>query len=138
MSVDGVVPMIAYENGPAAMEWLADAFGFTEQTRWLTDEGRLSHGEMIAGGGLIMLATPSDAYESPRTHRAHCERAERWSRTPYIVDGVLVHVDDVDAHHERARAAGAVILSPPEDGEHGKRYRAEDVEGHRWMFIERT
>ena len=138
MDADGVVPMIAYENGPAAMDWLTSAFGFTEQRRWLTDDGRLSHGEMLAGGGLIMMATPSDAYESPRTHRTHCERAARWSETPYIIDGLLVYVDDVDAHHERARAAGAVILSPPEDGEHGKHYRAEDVEGHRWMFIQRA
>ena len=26
-----VVPMIAYEDGPAAIEWLAKAFGFRER-----------------------------------------------------------------------------------------------------------
>ena len=129
--------MIAYEDGPAAMDWLARVFGFVERTRWLGDDGALSHGEMVAGGGLIMLATvPGVAYESPRTHRAHCARAEAWSRTPYIVDGVLVRVDDLDGHHERARAAGATILSPPEDGP-ARLYRAEDLEGHRWMFMQR-
>ena len=56
---------------------------------------------------------------------------------PYIVDGVLVYVDDIRAHLERARAAGATILSELEETADGKRYRAEDVEGHRWMFIER-
>jgi uncharacterized glyoxalase superfamily protein PhnB len=92
---------------------------------------------MLAGGGLIMLASaPSEAYESPRTHRQHCTRAEEWSRTPYVIDGVLVHVDDVDAHYERARAAGATILGPMEDNI-GRLYRAEDLEGHRWMFMQR-
>jgi PhnB protein len=57
---------------------------------------------------------------------------------PYIVDGVLVYVGDVGAHFERARGAGARILSEVEDGENGKRYRVEDLEGHRWMFMERS
>jgi uncharacterized glyoxalase superfamily protein PhnB len=56
---------------------------------------------------------------------------------PYIIDGVLVYVDDIDAHFERAKAAGAAILSPVEQGQEGKRYRAEDLEGHRWMFMQR-
>jgi uncharacterized glyoxalase superfamily protein PhnB len=55
---------------------------------------------------------------------------------PYVIDGVLVEVDDVDEHFERATAAGATILSEPEDvADFGVRhYRAEDPEGHRWMF----
>jgi uncharacterized glyoxalase superfamily protein PhnB len=55
-----------------------------------------------------------------------------------VVDGVLVHVEDVSAHYARARAEGATILSPLEEGESGRRrYRAEDLEGHRWMFAQR-
>ena len=65
-----------------------------------------------------------------------CEHARLWSQTPYIVDGVLVYVDDLDAHYAHARAAGARILSEPTDTGHGRSYRAEDVEGHRWMFSE--
>jgi uncharacterized glyoxalase superfamily protein PhnB len=53
---------------------------------------------------------------------------------PYIVDGVHVSVRDVDAHFERARAAGARILSAPETNEFQRQYRVEDLEGHRWMF----
>lgn len=63
----GVVPMIAYEDGPNAMEWLASAFGFREQARMLGRDGRLAHGEMDTGRGLIMLATPAPDYESPAT-----------------------------------------------------------------------
>lgn len=132
-----VIPMMAYENGPAAMDWLARAFGFRERARMLSKEGRLSHGEMEAGDGLIMLATPSPQYHGPKRHREECADARKWSEVPYIIDGVLVYVDDVTAHIERARAAGANILSPVEDSPDGKRYRAEDIEGHRWMFVER-
>jgi uncharacterized glyoxalase superfamily protein PhnB len=57
---------------------------------------------------------------------------------PYIIDGLLVYVNDMDGHFERATRAGAKILSPIEASPDGRRYRAEDVEGHRWMFVERA
>lgn len=129
--------MLAYEDGAAALDWLARAFGFVERARMLDGTGRLSHGEMETGEGLIMLATPSPHYEAPRHHRETCETARRWSEVPWVIDGVLVYVDDVDAHIETARAAGATILSEVEEGFPGRRYRAEDLEGHRWMFMER-
>ena len=129
--------MIAYENGPAAMDWLSRAFGFREKARMTAPDGRLSHGEMEAGDGLIMLASPSPHYRGPKRHREECESARRWSEVPYIIDGVLVYVADVAGHFARAKAAGANILSAPEEGSEGKRYRAEDLEGHRWMFMER-
>ena len=82
-----------------------------------------------------MLGNPSPHYESPKTHRERCGAAARWSETPFVVDGVHVYVDDVDAHFERARAAGATILREPEDQPFGRLYSAEDHEGHRWMFM---
>jgi uncharacterized glyoxalase superfamily protein PhnB len=132
----GVIPMIAYEDGVAALDWLADAFGFTERTRLLDRTGRVSHGEMDTGHGLVMLASPSPDYEGPKRHRASCDAARRWSSVPWIVDGVLVIVDDVDGHYRHARDRGATILSEPEDGGPGRQYRAEDLEGHRWMFLQ--
>jgi uncharacterized glyoxalase superfamily protein PhnB len=132
-----VIPMLAYEDGPAAMDWLASAFGFRERTRMLDGTGRLSHGEMEAGSGVIMLATPTPDYQSPKHHRETCDAARKWSEVPYIIDGALVYVPDVAAHFEQAKVAGARILSEVAADEHGKRYRAEDIEGHRWMFMER-
>jgi uncharacterized glyoxalase superfamily protein PhnB len=132
-----VIPMLAYENGPDAMDWLIKAFGFREKDRRV-ENGRLTHGELDTGGGVIMLATPSRHYQGPKHHREECEIARSWHDVPYIIDGVLVYVDDVDAHFARAKAEGATILSPVEEsGDGGKRYRAEDVEGHRWMFMAR-
>lgn len=132
-----VIPMLSYEDGPAALSWLAAAFGFIERGRMVDDAGRLTHGEMETdGGGLIMLATPSADYQSPKRHRAGCESMRKAYAVPWVVDGVLVYVQDIDAHFNRARAAGATMLSEIEDGFPGRRYRAEDVEGHRWMFMQ--
>ncbi|HEY6875913.1 MAG TPA: VOC family protein [Candidatus Dormibacteraeota bacterium] len=132
-----VIPMIAYADGPAAMDWLGKAFGFRERDRRVGADGRLGHGEMETGSGLIMVATPSPHYHGPKRHREECDVARAWHDVPYIIDGVLVYVDDVAAHFERARAAGATILSDLETTEDGGRYRAEDLEGHRWMFVQR-
>ena len=131
-----VVPMISYEDGIAALEWLRKAFGFREMARVITPDGKLSHGEMEAGKGLIMLASPTPEYRSPKHHREVCEQARNWSTVPWIIDGVLVYVDDLDQHFKRAKAAGAMILSEIEEGFPGRRYRAEDLEGHRWFFFE--
>jgi len=127
--------VLTYEDGIAALEWLAEVFGFTETARFTSSDGRLSHGEMSIGDGLIMLASPSADYEGPKRHRGNCEIAASWSALPWIIDGVLVYVEDVDEHYARAKAAGAVILSEPEDGPPARRYRVEDLEGHRWMFM---
>lgn len=132
-----VIPMFAYADGPAAMDWLVRVFGFRERERRVSPEGRLEHGELDTGHGIIFAATPSPHYQAPKQHREGCEAARRWSEVPYIVDGVLVFVDDLEAHFERARDGGATILSPLEDSHDGRRYRAEDVEGHRWMFMQK-
>jgi uncharacterized glyoxalase superfamily protein PhnB len=130
-----IVPMLAYEDGAAALDWLARAFGFRERTRWAEPDGTITHAEMELGDAVIMLATPTPDYQGPKRHRESCEAARKWSAVPYVIDGVLVYVDDVDAHFRRARDAGATILSEPQDQDFGERhYRAEDLEGHRWMF----
>lgn len=130
-----IIPMIAYEDVASALEWLARAFGFRERMRFQEPDGRITHAEMELGDGVIMLASPTLEYQSPKRHREACEQARSWSSVPWVIDGLLVYVDDVDEHFERAREAGATILSEPQDQTYGDRnYRAEDPEGHRWMF----
>ena len=129
--------MLAYEDGHAAMDWLCRVFGFTEKTRWKDNQGRLSHGEITMGDGLIMLASPSPDYQSPATHRKNCQAAAKWYEVPYIINGILVYVEDVEKHFVESKKQGARILSEIETGGPGKRYRAEDLEGQRWMFMEK-
>jgi uncharacterized glyoxalase superfamily protein PhnB len=118
-----IVPMIAYEDAAAAVDWLCEAFGFSERgERYVMEDGTVGHAEVELD------------YESPRTHRETCDAARRWLDNPWVVDGVLVRVDDLDAHHAHAFTAGATVIRPPEDGPDGRLYTAEDLEGHRWMF----
>lgn len=128
-----VIPFIAYEDAAAAMDWLVRAFGFTERNR-ITENGVVGHGELELDGGIVFLAQPTPDYESPTHHAETCEAARRWLQVPWVIDGVFVQVDDLDAHYERAKSAGATILSEPEDSPRGRLYRAADLEGHRWMF----
>jgi uncharacterized glyoxalase superfamily protein PhnB len=130
-----IYPMIAYENTAAAIDWLTKAFGFEERgERYVMEDGTIGHAELEIGGERVMLATPSAEYQSPKTHRESCDAAARWLDNPWVVDGLLVLVDDLDAHHARAVAAGANVIRPLEEGPDGRLYTAEDLEGHRWMF----
>jgi uncharacterized glyoxalase superfamily protein PhnB len=96
----------------------------------------VTHAELERDGAIVMIATPSPDYQGPKRHRETCEAARRWQDNPWVIDGLLMEVDDVDAHHARAVAGGATVIRALEDAaEAGMRlYAAEDLEGHRWMF----
>jgi uncharacterized glyoxalase superfamily protein PhnB len=132
-----VAPFLSYEDCGAAGDWLIRVFGFDEVER-IEEDGRVGHVTLSAGDGLIFLGHPSDDYVNPLHLRERCEAAALMYTVPWVVDGVLVVVDDLDAHCERARTAGARILTEPEATPHGRQYRAEDPEGHRWLFEERV
>jgi uncharacterized glyoxalase superfamily protein PhnB len=133
-----IVPFIGYEDAAGAIEWLERAFGFREHRDQRREEnGTIGHAELDLDGATIYIATPA-GYASPRTFRAESEAARRAYDNRWVVDGHFGEVDDVEAHHERARSAGATILREPEEPGIGFRiYAAEDPEGHRWMFGER-
>jgi uncharacterized glyoxalase superfamily protein PhnB len=128
-------PAVFYRDPRAALEWLEKAFGF-ETTLLITDEaGNVAHSEMNFGDGYIMVGgewSGRIAWEDP---------AMRNIKAPGSVGGANtqnVHVqltEDIDAHCERARAAGARIEQEPETQFYGDRtYRAVDLEGHMWTF----
>ena len=120
-----VVAYIFYDDAPAAIEFLCKAFGFEETYRYPMPDGRIGHAELAyRGARAIYLASAHEemGFQSPKDlPGVHCQMA--------------CQVDDLDAHHERARDAGATIAAEPQDQDHGDRmYRAVDPEGHRWMF----
>ena len=133
-----IIPMSAYADAAAAIGWHTAAFGFRERAgqRFTDEQGTVMHAELERDGATVMLATPTPAYEGPRRHRETCEAARRWQDNPWVIDGLLVEVDDVDAHHAQAVAAGATVIRSLEDEEGAgmRLYTAEDLEGHRWMF----
>jgi uncharacterized glyoxalase superfamily protein PhnB len=137
MAEQRAVPMLSYEDVGAALDWLSSAFGFRESgERYSDDEGRVTHAELELDGATVMLGWPGPDYRNPRRHGEECEQARKWLEVPYVVDGVLIYVDNVDVHCERARAAGATILREPKTEPFGRLYNAGDLEGHRWMFFQ--
>jgi len=129
--------MLSYEDVGAGAEWLCRVFGFRETgERYSDDEGRVTHAELSYRDGQVMLGFASPDYRGPKRHAEECEQARRWLDNPYVVDGVLVHVDDIDAHLRHARESGAEILRGIDDEPFGRLYTAADPEGHRWMFLE--
>jgi uncharacterized glyoxalase superfamily protein PhnB len=132
-----MIPMLTYEDVGAAADWLCAAFGFRPSgEQYRDEEGRVTHAELAYSDGEVMLGFASPEYRSPRRHAQECQQAAKWLDNPYVVDGVLVQVDDLDAHLEHARTAGAEILRGPDDQPFGRLYTAADVEGHRWMFVQ--
>lgn len=124
-----IAPNVFYDDPAAALDWLAKAFGFTTRMSLPGPDGGVIHAEMEVGDSAIMLSPTSGnpAWRSPR------------SLGGAVTTGLYVYVDDVDAHHARARSAGATIAAEPEDMFWGDRtYVAEDLEGHRWTFARRV
>jgi uncharacterized glyoxalase superfamily protein PhnB len=131
-----IVPFIGYEDAAAAIEWLGRAFGFVENRDARYEHGGvITHAELGLDGATVFLSTP-EGYVSPRRVREASDLVRRAYDNAWVIDGHFVDVDDVDAHFERARAAGATILREPEEppGIGQRIYSAEDLEGHRWMF----
>jgi len=128
VSVGRLIPVLTYQNIPAAHDFLVNAFGFEPGGVSRNADDEPMHGEVRSGGAAIWL------------HRVTSEHA---LASPLASDvgngGLFVYVDDVDAHCERARAAGARIDSQPIDQPYGQReYGARDLEGHRWWFATPT
>ena len=130
------IPMLSYEDGLAAMDWLQMVFNFSRSTVLVDEDGRLTHGELNLDDQMIMISSASPNYQNPRRIRENYPPAEEWLRLPYIFDGVLVYVNDLDLTFERAGSAGAEILSEIESGYPGRRFRMADLEGHRWFVFQ--
>ena len=135
-----LVPFLGYEEAAAAIDWLCSAFGATENTeaRATDDAGTVMHAELEIEGATIFLSTP-EGYVGSRKHRESCEIERGMHENPWVIDGLFVEVGDVEAHFARAVEFGATILREPEEPGVGYRiYTAEDLEGHRWMFGQRS
>ena len=121
-----VIPYLTYADAPAAVEFLCSAFGFEVGLQLPMGEGVLGHAELRLGGHVLMLSSafPEMGLTSPR-------------ELPALHSQVMVYVDDVDAHHAQAAAAGATITQDLADQFYGDRtYHAVDPEGHSWTFAQ--
>jgi uncharacterized glyoxalase superfamily protein PhnB len=110
-----VIPELAYRDVAEASSWLCSAFGFSERLRIGTHRVQLVFGD---GAMVVTELRDNAATEADRATHA-----------------MLVRVEDVDSHRDRAARAGAKILDEPTDYPYGERqYNVEDIGGHRWTF----
>jgi len=114
--------LLVYNDLAAAHEYLVRVYGLDPGPVTRADDGRVIHAEVRAGSQVIWLHPAADGYQSPRSVGA-------------VTSMTVVAVDDADAHHARAVAAGVDIIEEPTDQPYGVReYGARDLEGQLWYF----
>jgi uncharacterized glyoxalase superfamily protein PhnB len=114
---------VVYRDPKAALAFLEAAFGFELFMLIEDDAGNLVHSEMRFGDAAIMVGYEwSDEYKSPASIGGK------------VTQSVHIQIEaDIDAHCERARAAGMEVVMEPADQFYGARtYRCRDPEGHIW------
>lgn len=117
-----IIPSFRYADARGAIAFLTDAFGFEEHAVHADADGVVMHAELKLGGdAYIMLGQARDDDDG--------------DRVPSGPSSVYVVLDDPDAHHARAAAAGAEIVQAPKDQDYGSReYAARDPAGNVWWF----
>lgn len=120
-----VIPAMRYDDPDKAVAWLVEAFGLTEHTVHRDEQGKVSHAELRAGDGTIMVSGPRD----PDWLAGVTANPLASPISIYLV------VEDPPAHFDRAKAAGATIVSELRHMDYGSHeYSARDLEGNLWSF----
>jgi uncharacterized glyoxalase superfamily protein PhnB len=122
-----VMPTLRYRDAGAAIEWLIRAFGFEKKVAYTSANGAVMHAELTIGNGMVMLGSSRDDELSPYM-ATPADLGGRSTACSYVI------VDDVEAHHARAVAAGAKIVRPLKVEPHGAMYCCTDLEDHLWCF----
>jgi uncharacterized glyoxalase superfamily protein PhnB len=108
-----------FRDAPKAIEFLKHAFGFEELALHPNPDGTIAHAELSYGPSILMLGSERADADGARAGQGH----------------LYVAVEDPDAHLERARAAGAEVVTELHDTDYGSRdYAARDPEGNLWSF----
>ncbi len=120
--MQSIYPSLRYRDAPAAIDWLCNAFGFERRVVY-ENGGIVEHAELRYRESMIMLGSERPTDET-RGFGSHV--GQSWL---YVV------VKDPDAHHRRAKSAGAEVIRELENQEYGSRdYSARDLEGNLWSF----
>ena len=127
----GIIPHLVVDDASAAIEFYRQALGAEETIRVPAEDGRrLLHAEMEANGARFYLRD-----DFPDC----CPTGDGKPSTPTALQGtpVTMHlqVANCDAAVERAAAAGATVVMPPDDMFWGDRFaQVIDPYGHSWSF----
>jgi PhnB protein len=116
-----VTPNLVVADGAAAIDFYERAFGARVAAR-LEAGGMLIHAALEIGGAMVTLcdAMPSHGMVAPQAGAP-------------VSAFITLYVEDADALHARALAAGAEEINPVADHVHGDRAGSvRDPFGHRW------
>ena len=119
-----IIPGMRYRDAHAAIEWLCEVLGFERQMVVPDGDGGVAHAELTLGGGMIMLGSDQgnadDFVVAPTPDGTLTQNA-------YIV------VSEIEAAYERAKDAGANIVSELEEQHYGgSLFSVRDPEGQLW------
>jgi uncharacterized glyoxalase superfamily protein PhnB len=116
---------LRYQDPNAAVDWLAKAFGFTQEQVFHDDKGIVQHAVLSLGTGKIMISGPREPGWLGGT-----------AADPLTaVISLYAVVADPVAHHDRAVAEGASVVRELEHMDYGSHeYSCRDLEGNLWSF----
>ena len=119
------ISVLVYSDLESAYDYLIRVFQLGPGKLFRDGSGRVVHGELEAGDGVVWLHPELKAARlaSPRVLGASSST-------------MAVMVEDVDKHFEKASQAGAKIEHPPVNQPYGYReYSAWDCEDQLWSFM---
>jgi uncharacterized glyoxalase superfamily protein PhnB len=118
-----VLPYLYYPDATEALAFLISAFGFSELEALRDDAGTVWSAQLSTGDGIVLIGPGIEEFGS----RPVGDPTWACSRT-------FVYVDDVDAHFDQSRSAGASIISEPANHGPNRIYIASDCGGQQWIF----
>jgi uncharacterized glyoxalase superfamily protein PhnB len=117
VAIKGISPYLRYDDADTALDWMERVLGFTGTVRWRDATGKTYEADINAGSTTIGVSNGGSASGEGRNAL------------------LIVHVDDVDAHYEKIRAAAGIHVDPPEDQPYGPRtFTITDPWGYQWSF----
>jgi predicted enzyme related to lactoylglutathione lyase len=114
-----ILPHVVYPDIAQATAWLTKTFGFVEHYHYGDPP---AGAQLHLGNAWIMLKQALAGRGTPAQLGAHTQ-------------SLTIFVEDVEAHYQRTKSAGAKIVEELHETEYGElQYAAEDFAGHHWLF----
>jgi uncharacterized glyoxalase superfamily protein PhnB len=114
-----ILSHVVYQDLPAAIDWLIRTFGFIEHFRYGEP---ISGAQLRTGDAYIMVKQAKPGESSP-------------AQLGFGTQSLTIFVEEVEAHFQRAKSAGARIVEDLHETEYGEfQYGVEDLDGHHWLF----
>ena len=128
MTASSIIPGLIYNDAPAAIDWICEAFGFKKHLVVPGENGTIRHAELTLGKAMVMLGSSSSGSEYSKLTKSPADLGFQ-TQSPYVI------VDHPDAIYATAKRNGARMVIDIKDEDHGGRgFTCADPEGHLWSF----